>query len=71
MGLGGFAFLIFTASIGGDLAGKPSGFEQLARAVVETRRTFGFPIGVSVLLILVGIGLPLVAFIGSKKGTVR
>ncbi len=71
MGLGGFAYLIFTASIGGDLAGKPSGFEQLARAVVETRRTFVFPVGVSVLLILAGIGLPLVAFIWSKRRTVR
>ncbi len=66
--LGGFVYLVFTASIGGDLTGKPSGFEQLARGLVETRRTFILPVGVSVLLILIGLSLPLVAFLWRKKG---
>ena len=71
MGLGGFVCLVFTASIGGDLAGKPSGFEQLVRVVVETRRTFVNPVWVSVLLIVIGIALPPVAFLWSRKKTVR
>ncbi len=70
MGLGGFAYLVFTASIGGDLSGKPSGFEQLARTFVETRRTFLLPAAASVLLIAVGVALPLMAFFWSKKKSV-
>lgn len=71
MAVGGFTYLVFTASIGGDLAGKPSGFEQLVRTVVETRRTFIFPIWLSILLIAIGIALPPVAFLWSRKTTAQ
>lgn len=71
LGLGGFAFLVFTASIGGALARKPSGFEEMARAFVETRRTFYLPVAANVLLIAVGVALPLVAFFWPKKKSVH
>jgi hypothetical protein len=58
---GGGAFLVFTASIGGTLAHKPSGFEELARAVVETRRTFVLPPAGVVSLIVLGLLVPLLA----------
>ncbi len=56
LALGGFAYIVFTNSIGGHLAGKPSGFEHLVMAVgIETRRTFTLPEWVSGLLILLGL----------------
>ncbi|MEE9123870.1 MAG: hypothetical protein V3U14_05150 [candidate division NC10 bacterium] len=56
LALGGFASIVFTNSIGGHLAGKPSGFERLVMAVgIETRRTFTLPEWVSGLLILLGL----------------
>jgi len=56
LALGGFAYIVFTNSIGGHLAGKPSGFERLVMAVgIETRRTFTLPEWVSGLLILLGL----------------
>lgn len=61
LGLGGFAFLVFTASIGGALARKPSGFEELVRTFVETRQTFYLPAAFNLLLIVAGVALPLVA----------
>ena len=68
LALGGFAFLVFTASIGGTLASKPSGFEELSRAFVETRRTFVFPTAVNALLIGVGILFPVAVFLrGTRK----
>ncbi len=70
MGLGGFAYLVFTASIGGDLAGKPSGFEELVRTFVETRRTFLLPVAANVMLIVAGVALPIVAFFWSKRKSV-
>ncbi len=56
LALGGFAYIVFTNSIGGHLAGKPSGFERLVMAVgIETRRTCTLPEWVSGLLILLGL----------------
>ncbi|MEE9139056.1 MAG: hypothetical protein V3V07_10980 [candidate division NC10 bacterium] len=56
LALGGFAYIVFTNSIGGHIAGKPSGFERLVMAVgIETRRTFTLPEWVSGLLILLGL----------------
>jgi len=56
LALGGFAYIVFTNSIGGHLAGKPSGFERLVMAVgIETRRTFTLPEWLSGLLILLGL----------------
>lgn len=69
LGFAGFLYIVFTASIGGTLAGKPSGFEELARTIVETRETFVLPIGVNVMLILLGIAAPLLVYFqfGKKK----
>lgn len=71
LSLGGFAFLVFTASIGGALARKPSGFEELVRVFVETRRTFLLPVAANVLLVAAGVALPLIAFFWSRKKSVR
>ena len=62
LGLGGFACIVFTASIGGTLAGKPSGFEEIARIFVETRETFVLPTGVNIGLIFMGIVSPLILY---------
>ncbi len=56
LAIGGFVYIVFTNSIGGHIAGKPSGFERLVMAVgIETRRTFTLPEWVSGLLILLGL----------------
>lgn len=70
LALGGFVYLVFTASIGGALARKPSGFEEIVRIFVETRATFVLPLAANVLLIVAGIGLPLLAFLWSRKRSV-
>ena len=67
LGLGGFAYIVFTASIGGTLAKKPSGFEEIARRFVETRQTFTLPTAVNILLILLGIAIPLIVYFQSHK----
>ncbi|MCZ6547969.1 MAG: hypothetical protein O6837_07625 [Deltaproteobacteria bacterium] len=67
LGFAGFLYIVFTASIGGTLAGKPSGFEELARTIVETRETFVLPIGVNVMLILLGIAAPLLVYFRFSK----
>lgn len=55
LALGGFAYIVFTNSIGGHIAGKPSGFERLVMALgIETRRTFTLPLWASVSLMVVG-----------------
>ncbi len=70
LGLGGFAYIVFTASIGGTLAGKPSGFEEIVRRFVETRETFILPTTVNILLILLGVAIPLIVYFrGNKKKT--
>ena len=67
LGLGGFAYIVFTASIGGTLAKKPSGFEEIARRFVETRQTFTLPPAVNILLILLGIAIPLIVYFQTRK----
>ena len=62
LGIGGFVCIVFTASIGGTLAGKPSGFEEIARVFVETRETFVLPTGVNIALIIMGLAAPLVVY---------
>jgi hypothetical protein len=62
LALGGGAYLVFTASIGGALAHKPSGFEELARVVVETRRTFALPAAGAAVLAALGLAAPVAAF---------
>lgn len=70
LALGGFVYLVFTASIGGALARKPSGFEEIVRIFIETRATFVLPVAANLLLIVVGIGLPLLAFLRARKRSV-
>lgn len=56
LAFGGFVYIVFTNSIGGHIAGKPSGFERLVMAVgIETRQTFTLPEWMSGLLILLGL----------------
>jgi hypothetical protein len=56
LALGGFAYIVFTNSIGGHIAGIPSGFERLVMEVgIETRRTFTLPAWASAVLILLGL----------------
>jgi hypothetical protein len=67
LGMGGFAYIVFTASIGGTLAKKPSGFEEIARQFVETRQTFTLPTAANILLVLLGIAIPLIVYLQSRK----
>lgn len=69
LGLGGYLLIIVTNSIGGDVAGNPSGFEMLPRLIgVETRYTFYLPTWVN--LVLVGLGLAALGLgiAGQRKG---
>lgn len=67
LALAGFIFLVFAASIGGTLAQKPSGFEELIRVFVETRRTFFLPVAANAALIVAGLALPMIVFAWSKR----
>ncbi len=62
LALGGFVYIVFTASIGGTLAGKPSGFEEITRVIVETRKTFVLPTTVNIALIIMGLASPLILY---------
>lgn len=54
--LAGFLFLITTNSIGGDISGIPSGYEQIAQSFgFRTRHALYFPTAVNVLLWIVGV----------------
>lgn len=56
MALAGLVFVITTNSIGGDLAGIPSGYEQIAQAIgFRTRFALYFPTAMNVLLWVVGV----------------
>jgi len=55
---GGVLSIVFTASIGGTLAGKPSGFEEVARVFIETRETLVLPLGLNILLIVIAVVIP-------------
>lgn len=67
LALGGFAFLVFTASIGGSLASKPSGFEEIVRTLVETRQTFVLPMTANIALLSVGVLLPIAVFLRGRR----
>lgn len=67
LALAGFVFLVFAASIGGTLAGKPSGFEEVIRGFVETRQTFSLPWAGNLLLLSAGVALPFIGFFWSKR----
>jgi len=56
MALAGLVFVVTTNSIGGDLAGIPSGYEQIAQAVgFRTRFALYFPTAMNVLLCVIGV----------------
>jgi hypothetical protein len=56
MALMGFLFLISTNSIGGDIAGIPSGYERIAQTLgFRTRHAFYFPTWINVLVLLLGL----------------
>ena len=67
LALGGFLYIVFTASIGGTLAGKPSGFEEISRVFVETRKTFVLPLGLSILLIIIAVAAPVFVYFRTDK----
>lgn len=56
MALLGFIFLITTNSIGGELGGIPSGYEQIAAFLgFRTRRTFYLPDWINIFSWIIGI----------------
>lgn len=56
MALAGLVFVVTTNSIGGDLAGIPSGYEQIAQAVgFRTRFALYFPTALNALLWVIGV----------------
>ncbi|MCH8212038.1 MAG: hypothetical protein IIB99_11800 [Planctomycetes bacterium] len=56
MALAGLVFVVTASSIGGDLAGIPSGYEQIGQAVgFRTRFTLYFPTAMNVLLWVIGV----------------
>ena len=62
MSLAGFVFLVVTNSIGGDLAGIPSGYERFASALgFRTRYAIYFPTHLNIALWLVGVAALLYA----------
>lgn len=65
LALSGFVFGMITNSIGGDVAGNPSGFENIVRILgVETRYTFYLPTWLNFAIIGAGIVVIVVAFTG-------
>ncbi len=70
LALSGFAFGMITNSIGGDVAGNPSGFENIVRILgVETRFTFYLPTWLNLVIIASGVALVAMAFIGKTPDT--
>lgn len=68
----GFAFGMITNSIGGDAAGKPSGFEGIVRIfAVETRATFYLPTWLNLTIIVLGIVAVVIAVTGRDSGEER
>jgi hypothetical protein len=65
----GFIFLVTTNSIGGDIAGIPSGYEQMAQAIgFRTRHATYFPTWINVVLWLVGIAALVGGIMTAKRG---
>lgn len=63
LAVSGFVFGMITSSIGGDVAGNPTGFENIVRILgVETRYTFYLPTWLNVAIIAGGVILLVLAF---------
>ena len=72
LALSGFAFGMITNSIGGDVAGNPSGFENIVRILgVETRYTFYLPTWLNGATFAAGIVALAVAFIARRPPAKR
>lgn len=55
LALGGVLFLVTTNSIGGDIGGIPSGYEELGKALgFRTRHAVYFPTWFNALIVLIG-----------------
>ena len=60
--------LVAVNSIGGDIAGRPSGYEALAATLgFQTRKTLYFPTWMNVLLLATGILALILAFVRRKN----
>lgn len=67
LGVGGYLLLVVTNSIGGDVAGNPSGFELLPRLIgVETRFTFYLPTWLNLILVLLGLAAAVLGVVSSR-----
>jgi hypothetical protein len=61
-------FLVATNSIGGQLAGNPSGYEQFSQALgFRTRHALYFPTLLNVALVVIGIAVPAFAIFISRR----
>lgn len=66
--LAGFIFLITTNSIGGDIAGIPSGYERVAQALgFRTRHALYFPTWINIALLLVGIAALIGGILAARR----
>lgn len=62
LALAGTLFLITTNSIGGDIGGIPSGYEEFGKALgFRTRHALYFPTWFNVILVLIGVAAVVVA----------
>lgn len=70
LAISGFVFGMITNSIGGDVAGNSSGFENVIRIFgVETRSTFYLPTWLNLVIIGIGIVALVVGYTG--RGSAR
>lgn len=70
LAISGFTFGMITNSIGGDVAGNSSGFENIIRIFgVETRSTFYLPTWLNLAIIGLGILALVIGFTGRSSAT--
>lgn len=63
LALAGTLFLITTNSIGGDVGGIPSGYEEIGKALgFQTRHALYFPTWFNVIIVLIGVAALIGAF---------
>lgn len=68
LAISGFTFGMITNSIGGDVAGNSSGFENIIRVFgVETRSTFYLPTWLNLVIIGLGILALVIGFTGRSS----
>jgi hypothetical protein len=68
LALAGVMFLVTTNSIGGDIGGIPSGYEEVGKALgFQTRHALYFPTWFNVLIVLAGVAA-VVAAVRARAG---